>query len=155
MFDSSTGAIGIRPLYYGMLLFSELVANYSHWVPAHASNLPSSAVAHATRDHHGRVKVLLVMKDLNATAAATISVSVSGATGSRGTADAQAAAYVVRLVAPGASATSGITLAGQTFDGSTDGAPLGARQVEPLSANPGGVYTVSMQPLSAAMLVVE
>jgi hypothetical protein len=33
-YDSTTGALEVRPLYYGLRLFSELVANHSRWLNA-------------------------------------------------------------------------------------------------------------------------
>ena len=61
---------------YGLRLFSELVANNSQWLPATpAAALPTGAVAHATKDAEGRLKVLLVAKDLEESAATATDTS--------------------------------------------------------------------------------
>ena len=67
---------------------------------------------------------------------------------------------MLRLQAPsvGAKHGDGITYAGQTFDGSSDGKPRGERAPEAVpaaSATSAAVcFDFSLPPLSAAMLVV-
>ena len=136
---------------YGLLLFSELVANNSQWLPATpAAALPTGAVAHATKDAEGRLKVLLVAKDLEESAAtATVTIAFEGTH--------KKTAQIVRLSAPGPKAKKDIKLAGQTFDGTTDGTPRGHRTVEAVTGKVQGgktVFEVKLPPLSAAMLVV-
>jgi hypothetical protein len=50
-FDSKTGALEVRPLYYGLLQFSELVANYSSWLATNTtfSSSPERTEGKATR----------------------------------------------------------------------------------------------------------
>ena len=140
-----------------MLLFSELVANHSRWLhAAPTAGLPKGAVAHAARDDAGRLKVLLVAKDLDASGSATVSVTLDGLAPS----DTAAAtpAHIVRLSAGSAAAKTGITLAGQTFDGTSDGSPSGRRAVEKVEGKVVDgklTYAVQLPPLSAAMLVVD
>ena len=109
---------------------------------------------HAARDDAGRLKVLLVAKDLDASGNATVSVTLDGIAPS----DAAAkSAHIVRLSAGGAAAKTGITLAGQTFDGS-DGTPSGRRAVEKVEGKVVDgklTYAVQLPPLSAAMLVAD
>ena len=95
-------------MYYGLYAFSELVANYSRWLPLsvtpvrpgsfnHVNNTGQAAlrkqlhrgkspalnfVAHATCDRHGAVRVLLLLKDLNDTAGVNATVSISVAASS-------------------------------------------------------------------------
>ena len=139
-----------------MLLFSELVANHSRWLhAAPTAGLPKGAVAHAARDDAGWLKVLLVAKDLDASGSATVSVTLDGIAPS----DAAAkSAHIVRLSAGSAAAKTGITLAGQTFDGTSDGTPSGRRAVEKVEGKVVDgklTYAVQLPPLSAAMLVVD
>jgi hypothetical protein len=64
-----------------------------------------------------------------------------------------APATVSRLLAPGAYATGGVTLAGQSFDETTTGLPRGSRlttSLRPLA----GRYTLTLPASSAAMLTV-
>jgi hypothetical protein len=51
-------------------------------------------------------------------------------------------------------ATSGVTIAGQTFDGSTDGTAQGGAYGETVAAV-NGVYSVALAPTSAAILTVD
>jgi hypothetical protein len=61
-----------------------------------------------------------------------------------------------RLAAPAVTSKvgDGIRWAGQTFDGTPDGRPVGQRQWETLQADSKSCFTVSMPPLSAAMLEI-
>ena len=57
-----------------------------------------------------------------------------------------------------ATAKTGITLAGQTFDGTSDGTPSGRRAVEKVEGKVVDgklTYAVQLPPLSAAMLVLD
>ena len=58
--------VAVRPLYYGLLAFSELTANYSAWIPAEVRATGCNATAHVALDRDGRVKVLVISKDANA-----------------------------------------------------------------------------------------
>jgi len=57
------------------------------------------------------------------------------------------------MLAPGFNAQSGITLGGQTFDGSQDGTFQGTPTYETVPAS--DAYTFDMPPVSAALLVVS
>lgn len=48
----------------------------------------------------------------------------------------------------------GITIAGQTFDGTTDGKIRGSYKSESVSRNPDGTFTVTVPPVSAAVLEI-
>lgn len=77
----------------GLYAFSELVANYSRWLPLSVAPSPSLAVAgaaaeaephalnfaaHATTDRDGVVRVLLLLKDLESTDSVNATVSLPG-----------------------------------------------------------------------------
>jgi hypothetical protein len=63
------------------------------------------------------------------------------------------AAQLTRIVsATNVFATNGITIAGQTFDGSPDGTIQGQRSVQPVTANADGSYTFQVPPATIAML---
>ena len=57
----------------------------------------------------------------------------------------------IRLLAPSFSATSGITIGGQTFDGSQDGKAVGTKYGE-FTASENGMFEVSVGPTSAFLL---
>ena len=87
-------------------------------------------------------------KNLNGTAPATVRVPVP--------ADARpaAAARLGRLEAPAFDAASGLTLLGQTWDGSADGTPAGRRSLEAVAAEQ-GVFQFEVRPGCAAFLDME
>jgi len=47
-----------------------------------------------------------------------------------------------------------VTLDGATYDGSVDGFPVGGGAVQRITGAPGGVYTFTIQPLSAALFIL-
>lgn len=59
---------------------------------------------------------------------------------------------VKRLLAPSFSATEGITFGAQTFDGSTDGNPVGTEQFEDVQSRQNGLFEVVVAPTSAVLL---
>ena len=183
-----------RPLYYGALAFSTLVANYSRWV---SSTLSAVALAeqrqnesesgsgswsgsgssrrggpvveevanvaqHAAVDEHGRLKVLLIGKELTAGAVLPFSVRVIGGASRFEHQGGVAVARMMPNEAKGAMSKYGdhITFAGQTWDGSSDGGPVGVRLVESADAQvaPGGkdlVVNVQVGRVSAVLLTFE
>jgi hypothetical protein len=88
------------------------------------------------------VRIALINKDKTANVTATIDLSGYGI----GT--------LTRLLASSYQAKTGITLGGQTFDGSKDGTLQGAPTSESVTPR-GAVYWVPMPPTSAALLTVE
>jgi hypothetical protein len=57
------------------------------------------------------------------------------------------------MTAPSLSSTSGITIAGQTFDGTTNGIPTGATTSSSISPA-GGIYTITVPDGTAALLTI-
>ena len=98
--------------------------------------------AWATKAPDGKLRITLINDDL--THARTIAIKVPGGAGG---------ATLVRLHAPSASATSGITLGGLSFGTrTTTGRPDGREQLEPV-APVRGRYVVKLPPASAVLLV--
>jgi hypothetical protein len=131
----------INPLYYGLLLFAQAVQNKAQLLPV---TLTTSAniKAWATIDGTQTIRLLLLNKDQNASGAVSIALSGYGN------------ATVTRLMAPSYSSTTGVTLGGQTFDGSTDGTPQGTAYAETTQpAN--SVYTIAMPTVTAALITVQ
>jgi hypothetical protein len=139
---NSTGAwqAFVHPEYYGLLMFAQAF-------PPGARLLQTTAPAGpvkvwATQGGDGAVRITLINKD--PAAEHDISLSVAGAAmpGSLET-----------LQAAGVSATSGVTLGGQTFgDETTTGTlpPLSTTPVAPVA----GTYTVPLPAGSAALLTI-
>ena len=131
----------IRPEYYGLLFFQMATANTPKLLPVTLGTKASLKVW-ATIDGNGVVHVVLINKDEAAQGVVSISLPAYG----NGT--------VARLIASSYQATTGITLGGQTFDGSTDGTPQGMAYTETVAPN-GGVYSVAVGPTSAALLTLN
>ena len=147
--NSTTPAV--RPLFYGMLAATVATANGSSAWAAGVDSTNSLIKAHALRDAAGTtLRVVVVHKDLAAAAAADVSVLPAA-----GAAAAPPTATLLRLLAAGNNATArfGVSFAGQTFDGSTDGLPLGERVAESVPLV-GGRYAFSLPPRSAAILEI-
>jgi hypothetical protein len=91
-------------------------------------------------DSSGTTRLAIINKDETSTG--TVEVSEPGYT----------KATVLRLQAPSYSSTSGVTFAGQTFDGSTDGTLQGSQTVQTITGT-NGVFQLTMPVTSAALVV--
>jgi hypothetical protein len=130
----------VQPLYYGMLLFAQATAWQGRPLPL-SMTTSANLKAWAFLDANGAVRVAVINKDTIAAGVVTFQLPGRGA------------GSLSRLLAPGLTATNGITCAGQTFDGTTDGLPLGTPFTEAVQSV-SGTYTVALPPVSAALLVV-
>ena len=121
----------------------------------------SPIAQHATRDAHGRVRVLVIARDTRASKTQATTVCVPA----RGPSAPAREAELVRLIAPSLASThdAPIRLGGQTWRASLDGSPSGERQVErvPGVFRPGAspeaaseCFQFELAPLSAVMIVV-
>jgi hypothetical protein len=129
----------IHPLYYGLLLFSQAAGNSARILPASTST-NSNVKVWATVDNTGTAHLVIINKEQ--VTSGIVQVTLPGfSTGS-----------VVRLQAGGGYlATSGVTIGGQTFDGSADGNLQGSSVSEGInSAN--GVWNISVNPMSAVLV---
>lgn len=131
----------VRPEYYGLLLFQAAAPADSQLLPVNVAS-SSNVKAWASVDPAGVLRITLINKDESAGGNVTVQVPTSGS------------AALTRLLAPGLSAQSGITLGGQSFDGSADGTLQGAAAFETVAPTPSG-YTVAVPPLSAALLTIS
>jgi hypothetical protein len=125
----------VNPLYYGMLFFQTATGNGAHLLPV-TLNTQANLKAWAT----GTTRLVLLNKDEDSTG--TVAISLSG----------YSHVQILRPTAPSYLSTSGVTFAGQTFDGSTNGVLQGTQTVESADLS-GGVVEVSM-PITSAALVI-
>lgn len=135
----------VAPLYYGMLFFHQAAGNSSQLLPvtlgSSGGTLPNIKVW-STIDSNNVVRIAIINKDK--TFAGTVAVSLAG----------RGSAQVTRLVAPSYTATSGVSIGGQTFDGSIDGNLIGSANGE--TRNPSnGIYYVPVTPTSAVLLTIS
>jgi hypothetical protein len=122
-------------------MFAQTVQNKAQLLPVSLTT-QANIKAWATIDGKQTVRLLLLNKDQNASGAISIALTAYGQ------------ATVTRLMAPSYSSTAGVTLGGQTFDGSADGTPEGTAYSE-IAQSVGGVYTVAMPTISAALLTIQ
>ena len=132
----------IQSLYYGMLFFAQATAHQGRLLPV-ALNTSANLKAWATLDPtNGGVNIAIINKDQSASG--SVQLTVPGY--KRG--------LVTRLLAPSFSAKTGITIGGQTFDGSQDGKPVGTRYGE-FTRSQNGTFEVSVGPTSAFLLTLK
>jgi hypothetical protein len=131
----------IRPEYYGVLVFQQATQNGAKLIPLTLST-SSNISAWATIDANNTVRVLVINKDQSASG--DVSVVLTGF--ANGT--------LSRLAAPSVSSKTGVTWAGQTFDGSPDGTLQGILSTTTVTPT-FGVYTCTIAPTSAALLTIN
>jgi Glycosyl hydrolase family 79 C-terminal beta domain len=131
----------VKPLYYGMLFFQKATGNHAKMLPV-ALQTSSNIKVWATMDNSSTVAVVILNKDESFSGDFAVMVPGYG--------DAQA----IRLTAPSYQSTSGVTLNGQTFEGSTDGNPIAVAANETIYAE-SGIYKITLQPTSAVLLVLK
>jgi len=128
----------VEPRYYGMLFFAQFAAAQGQWLPM---QLESSAQikAWAVRDARNQsVRVAVI----NHEASMSGTVALQLPHGLR-------QAVVTRLTS-----SAPLRLAGQTFDGSRDGRPVGTAYGEILEADSNGQLLLAMGAASAALLTL-
>ena len=167
--DDEHSPILVRPLYYGLWAFSEFVANRSRWVRSSSScgstvsGTCSNTAVHANVDDDGRLKVLVISKELRSCRGCSINVNVrlAGAAATHGDARAGTIAFM-RPGPAGGMSKIGITWAGLTLDSTIDGKPRLAAGMSssPRKAVKGTIdgkdllFKLDVPQLSAAILTV-
>jgi len=125
-------------VYYGMLMFAQAFPPGARLLPVTA---PSSTVkVWATSAPDGRTRVVLINKDLSTSA--VVQLQIPGP---------QTAASAESLIAPSVTATSDVSIGGQTF-GDTGTLPGSPSTVPVSPASPGAPYSVQLPPASAILL---
>jgi hypothetical protein len=134
----------VRPLYYGLLMFAQAAPPGARLLPA-AHGGPTTLRVWATRSRAGQVRVVLI----NDSRRRSLTVAVHPpAAADAGTATG------VRLRAPHADATTGVSIAGQSFGAATaTGVLSGAVRSFTLRAVQGS-FVVRLPPATATMLAV-
>ncbi|MEY4271868.1 MAG: hypothetical protein RL250_734 [Verrucomicrobiota bacterium] len=137
VYDKKTATYGAAPLYYGLLFFSQAAQGR---LVSSTSRCEANFVAHATRGADGKLRVTLLNKDLTRTVEAQIDLG-----------GAFKSAQLLRLAAPGADATEGVTFAGAAVTAEGKWTP---RTVETISLAAGRT-AVTIPSASAALLIAE
>ena len=136
-------AATVHPLYYGAVMFAGAAPEGSRLLAVRGGALPKLR-AWSTLGTDHKVRVLLINDSLQSTGQITVHSPIGW--GSR-------TASLERLLAPSATATTGITLGGQSFAAGSDGVLAAPR---PLTVSPQrGAYTVTVAPGTAALLTLS
>ena len=132
----------VKPEYYGLLMFAQAAPPGSRLLDVSAPAAGSDIRVRAALTPHGLIHVVLINDSL--TTDHTIEVAAPAKTNTT--------AIVERLSAPSASATDGVTLAGQSFGTETGTGTLTggfrAGHLKPVN----GQYTIDLPASSAAMV---
>ena len=124
-----------------MRLFSLATASRGRLLPVKVK-APARVHAWATLGEDGYVRVALI--NLNLSGNVTVSLTVPGRSG---------LASLLRLRAPSLRSRYGLSLGGVTWDGSTDGNPLGMPESEQVAYNSGS-YMVTLPALDAVIVTL-
>jgi len=136
-FCSRGGHYHAHPLYYGMLLFHQ--AAHGRTVPIDCQT-EANVTAHAVLGDDGKLRVVLINKDL------TKSVDVTVAAGSP-----RAKAEMIRLTAPTVTSKDGVTLAGSSVAENGTWTPQPGKPVEGTN----GKFAVLIPATSAALITFD
>ena len=141
-FDKQThkALITANAPFYGMLVFAEAVAHDARFLPVEMSSTSSPLKIWASLDNKGTARIVVINKDLASTGEVESHIAGHRAT-------------LKRLTGPSLDALQGITFAGQTFDGTLDGQPVGLR-IEETIPMADGVMHLSVPPVSAVLVIV-
>ena len=140
----------VMPLYYAMRFVTEATRNFAVMVDVQQKTTNPLVKVFAFRDvrhDNAEVRVVILHKDYNATSSAIVSVTIAQQQ------SGSAARYIV-LQAESIFDNFGITYAGQTYDGSQDGMPIGEFVSTAVQPDSSGKYAVSVQPSSAVLLTI-
>jgi hypothetical protein len=140
-FRYTNGVLDVLPLYYGMLMFSLGTAEKGQLIPVQVQTT-GRVRAFATLGSDGAVRLVAINEDGSATGKLTVSLS-----------KAHGVARISRLTAPMLSSKTGLSFEDRTFDGSTDGKPIGTRTRNTVTPS-GTSYAFGLPPNSAAALVI-
>lgn len=131
--------VQVNPLYYGLWAFAQVAGRGAQLLPVQTMSDANVSVW-ATVDNTSTAHVVAINKDEQASGA--LQIVLPG----------YSSASVRYLTAPSFSSTSGVTFGGQTFDGSTDGNPLGQAQSTVLFPE-NGVFTLPNLPSTTAAVI--
>ena len=142
----------VMPLYYAMRFVTEATRNFAVMVRREQKTTNPLIKTFAFREGRGEraeLRLVILHKDYNATTPASVTVSLANQQQPQ-----SAAGHYIVLTASSIVSNFGLTYAGQTYDNSKDGMPIGefvSTEVQPDSS---GRYQVSVQPTSAVLLTI-
>jgi hypothetical protein len=148
--DLNSDVPTVMPLYYAMRFVTEATRNFAEMISVEqkTTNPLIKLFAFRQRRNAGsEVSVVILHKDYNATAPAAVSIAIAHQQ------TPSAGRYIV-LKANSIFSNFGLTYAGQTYDNTQDGMPMGQFISQSVQPDGGGVYHLSVQPTSAMLLII-
>lgn len=138
IWNTAAAPPAVEPRYYGMLFFAQFAAAQGQWLPMQVDS-SARIKAWAVRDARNQsVRVAVINHE--ASTSGTVALQLP---------DGLRQAVVTRLTS-----SEPLRLAGQTFDGSRDGRPVGTAYGEILEADSSGQLLLAMGAASAALLTL-
>jgi Glycosyl hydrolase family 79 C-terminal beta domain len=133
----------VHPLFYAMMLFNRATPSGARLLPAGPNPATGSLKTWATVDPAGTRRIVVVNKNPANTRRVVLRVPGAAARGK-----------VQRLVGPSITATSGITLAGQSYGVATTNGRLKGKVRNERVARRNGAFRVDVPPASAALVTI-
>lgn len=128
--------------YYGMKMFALATQHDAQFMPVTSVGFPSTLSVYTLYGADRVYRTVLINVDGSIAADVDLVLPTT------------AQAIISQLTAPSLGATSGITLAGQTWDGSTDGNPVGS--INTTTTMPtGNTYPITVPPNTACLVEVS
>jgi hypothetical protein len=155
-YTNPDGTVSVAPMYYGMIFFAEAVQDHAHFLRSnyahHSSN--QNVKIWTTEDDDGNIRIAVINKNLSTSA--HISVRLPGIMAARqghpmSNLRRFPTARLLRLTAASASATTGVSLGGQTFG--PNGLPVGSQATTKISGHD-GVISFTVSEASAALVTI-
>eukprot|EP01102_Stenamoeba_stenopodia_P007627 TRINITY_DN2143_c0_g1_i2.p1 TRINITY_DN2143_c0_g1~~TRINITY_DN2143_c0_g1_i2.p1 ORF type:complete len:300 (-),score=40.39 TRINITY_DN2143_c0_g1_i2:283-1182(-) len=146
--SSSSDVPSVHPLYYAIYAMAKTIGTGAKLVPYNITQSTNEMIKiwSVVNDDNQTIHVVVIHKDMNATQPATITLSLAN--------DYQSTAQLTRLTAPSVTSEYGLNFAGQTFDGSQDGYPVGEETYTTVTMNSNRQFVFTLDPLSVAFLEI-
>jgi hypothetical protein len=135
----------VKPMYYGLLMFTEAAPPGARLLPT-TYRAPAALRIWSTRARDGRVRVVLINDSRRRSATVEVRPPGGAARGSGAT--------VMRLRAPHADTTAGVTIGGQSFGTTTSTGSLAGAPQSFVLRSVQGSFVVRLPPATATLVVV-
>jgi len=135
----------VRPLYYAMWVFARVTSYNAVILETNTKTTNNLIKTWAVRNTQGKVIVVVIHKDMASTSGADVTVS------SYLTTTGDASLYLLKSK-DGLYGEYGINFAGQTFDGTTTGAPSGNLTPTKVPRSGSGTYSFTLPVTTIAVL---
>jgi hypothetical protein len=149
-FNSSSGQLAVYAPFYGALFFAQAIQNGAKPLPVVIGQTSGNVKVWATIDASNAVRVVVLEKDTDSTSnTKTVTINLGTSYTKTGTVTTMWAGSTGSV-----SSTSGISIAGQTFDGTTNGVLTPSTPSTTTVNGSGGTYTITVNDGTATILTV-